>query len=238
MLVRFPFNQSIVDLSVSLTSSATSTANSATHNFSSQAIGDADTSRVVVVAVGAGFNGFGGSQPVANSFTIGGVTATKIAEEYGNRASGDQSYVGLFAASVPSGTSADVNITFNGSIGSNRSVNIGVYALTGGSGNVAASSSVTDFDNGLPFATSLTGDINTTDGGAVIGVYAQAETSTSTVTWSGLTEDVERGGNAIIGSFASSAITTGQTPRSISMTSNDTNWGGGNCLITASWDKK
>lgn len=220
-------------ITLTQTASATSTTNTSSFSFSSQSIGAADSSRIVVVCVAAGFNGFGGSQPVATAFTIGGVTATNIQEEYGHRASGDQSYCSIFAAAVPTGTTATVAITFNGAIGSNRSCNICVYTLTGDV-STAATDSAETFDNSLPFG-NINVSVDTYDKGATIGVYGQGETSTTTVTWTNLTEDTEIGGNSFIGSFASDNDTGDNTGLTVTASTNDGNWGGGNCMAVASW---
>ncbi|WP_448005333.1 hypothetical protein [Agromyces bauzanensis] len=138
----------------------------ATYTFSAQPIGAAASSRRVVVAIGCRHS----SGITLNTVTIGGVAATKDVTKI--EAGGINETV-IASAVVPTGTTADVVVTFTG--GSAVRCTIGVWTLTGGSPATTAIAAETD-------PTSLT--LSTSSGDFVVA----AVTAQVTVVWSGASE--------------------------------------------------
>jgi len=86
-----------------------------TYTWSSRnfAIGTADSTRLVVVAIGS--RG-GAATPTVSSVTIGGVSATAVVEGRNVIASTSVDLISLWQAAVPSGTTATVSATFSGAM--------------------------------------------------------------------------------------------------------------------------
>lgn len=125
-----------------------------TYTFSAQAIGTAAADRRVHVGVGATQN-----SPTISSVVIGGVTATQnIATTLGTA-----STVGIFTANVPTGTTADVVVTFTGS--TNR-CGIAVWTSTGLTSDAANATDSGVNDSGS--SQDLNCDVATLDGGFII----------------------------------------------------------------------
>lgn len=136
-----------------------------TYTFSSVAIGAADASRVVVVAV-TGARGAG--TPSISSVTIGGVSATLGRYE----TNGFSASVGIYAAVVPTGTTADVVVTWDS--GMNR-CGLGVWTCNG-------LNSLTPVHTVASQADPATGTLTTVAGRPAFAVYYQ-RSDPSTVTW-------------------------------------------------------
>lgn len=121
------------DTSVTFTDSSVNSGSATAYTFSSQAIGTASSDRVVAVGVMAGNSAAG-----INTLTVGGVSAVKAIDAT------NSTETELWYASVPSGTTADIVVTF--SSGKGR-CGIGVWALTGvtgvGATNTSTSSTAT-----------------------------------------------------------------------------------------------
>jgi hypothetical protein len=137
----------------------------ATYTFTDMAIGTAADDRVVVV----GFNTR--AIPGITSIVIGGVTATSIASQ----ASGS-SKVWMYAAVVPTGTTATIVCTFSGTI---SRCGIGVISIYGASGVTPEDTAGSAID---PASATLTIPVK---GVAVGFVYAN---NAASFTWTGLTE--------------------------------------------------
>lgn len=144
--------------------------NRSAYTFSSQAIGDAASDRVVVVAVFVDNNDI-------SSVTLGGVTMT-VAGDGLNGASRLQ----LCYAEFPAGTEADIVVTLAGSA---FSCTIGVWSFTGGQDTPT----VTEADVNETSATS--GSIAVEAGGAVFGAVCTRGTGSDRITFTGVTEDAE-----------------------------------------------
>jgi hypothetical protein len=143
-----------------------STADTNTYTFTDVAIGTADASRIVAAMFSHRASG------TIGSVTIGGVGATLIKAQ-----TAGTSAAYIYAAAVPTGTTATVIITM--SAGSSSRCGLGLVSIYDASG-VAASDS--DSSTAEPASVTLTVPTN----GVVIG-YVWANSAT-TYTWTGLTE--------------------------------------------------
>lgn len=149
---------------------STATTQSSTLSFG--AVAPAGETRYIVV-VGSVI----GSATI-NSVTIGGVTATIVAE--GNDAN-THAFVAI--AAVPAGTSGSVQITLSDT--SDVDSGLATYRLMN-------PKSATPFDTASQAAAganSVTISLDTVAGGGAVGVAAGL--NTATITWTGLTEDFE-----------------------------------------------
>ena len=154
------------DTSVTFTDSSVNSGSATAYTFSSQAIGTASSDRVVAVGVSAGNSAAG-----INTLTVGGVSAVKAIDAT------NSTETELWYASVPSGTTADIVVTFSSSKGR---CGIGVWALTGVTGVGATNTS-----------TSSTATL-TVSGRAkdiILAVYGGKDHAS--VTFTGLTEDYD-----------------------------------------------
>ena len=178
--------------SIVFTTNATDSTNGTTHTFSSQSIGTADSNRKVVV--GISYNNSPGSITVS-SVTIAGVTATSILNDVGP----NSRELAIFQADVPTGTTGDIVITTSVSA---DSIGIGVWAVYD-----AAS---TAYQTQTSTANPLTTDLDVPAGGVAIGVARSS--SSSTYSWTNITEDYEQTNEATLtDSGASAAFSSQQT---------------------------
>jgi len=163
-------------------------ANLTTYTFSAQAIGTAASDRYVIVGV-AGSNT--ASEP--STVTVGGVSATKVVGTAGGNHS-----AGLWVALVTSGSTADIVVTWPGSI--DRCA-IGVWSSTG-------LSSVTPSNTATSNATPGSCTVTTLAGGFAI---AFSHLGYGTVTWSGtgVTQDFNTSIEASVKNTGASAATDG-----------------------------
>ncbi len=95
---------------ISYIGSADSGASSATSSktFTGVSIGAADANRTVIVCIAACLPGAGGTNDTFSSVTIGGISATKRVVATG----GDFLKLAIYTATVTSGTTADIVVTF------------------------------------------------------------------------------------------------------------------------------
>lgn len=148
-----------------------------TYTYAAQNFGTADARRYIIAAIGGRAN----VASTLDSVTIGGVTATQIA----NVTVGTTGIAALFAAAVPTGTSGDVVLTFSGGM-----------LRTG----CALFSLLSDFDATVPTDAQTDNTLSTNDlsvslsvpvGGVVIACNHTNATSTATA-WTGVTEDYDQ----------------------------------------------
>ncbi len=150
--------------------------NLTTYTFTSRAIGTADAERRVIVAVGGS-----AVTTQCDSVTVGGISATKVVERNG----GDSRTASIWIAKVPTGTTANIVVTFGDSAGS---CHIYVYSVSGMLN--AADETPQDTDN----AASINGspDISWTidkyKDGIGVAVIANSDNATDT-TFSNFTSD-------------------------------------------------
>jgi hypothetical protein len=160
----------------------TSVGGGATSTATGAAIGTAGSNRTVIVSA----QGIvAGTTPISGSLTIGGVSATKIAEATGaTDGNGDHAYAGLFALSVPSGTTANIVMTWGGQTAFDG--HLCVYAVY----NLGSSRDTNSFHGGTGSA-SITGtlDVHTLSGGLVIAADMAYSLSPDSQVWTGVTQD-------------------------------------------------
>jgi len=197
--------------SISNTANGTpSVATGTTHTFSGLAFGDADDTRIIIIATSHCTNNNNGRY---SSVTIGGVTATEIVTALANSA--DDGLSGIFAAKVPTGTSGDVVITLTASLGSNRALSCGVFAMYGKDSVSAYATNNDSATSGLLSTLSL----NVPAGGAVIGTTGHIAPSSVTCPGVGATRiNNQQPGIRQKLSEAFSADLSAETPRTVTAT--------------------
>lgn len=170
--------------------------NATEYTFSAVDIGVAAGNRSVIVVINS--RGLGTTRTVSSA-TIGGIGAT-ISVQGTNIAGGNSSISAVIVASVPTGTTADVVVTFDAEM---LRCGIGSFSTTG-IDNTATDSFVSTSD-GDP-----TGTIDVVAGGfAVGGAYSQ-EASPS-ASWTGLTERYDASLDSVTHTGGSADFATTQT---------------------------
>lgn len=176
-LVRFPFSNSVTTpVDITFTANAEDTGGGTSYTFSSQSIGTADATRIVVVQAN--------SVAIAgniNSITVGGISATQAVNINGE----DNQRLGIWYASVPTGTTADVVVTWSTSM---ARCGIGVWAMY--NADATPHDTDTDFHN-FSSSSPTTLSLNVPANGAVISAAQGSASTLYTYTWSGLTEDFD-----------------------------------------------
>ena len=168
-------------------------------------VGSAATGRKVIFAVGT-FSGLG---TTINTVTFNGNTPTLLITE---------SILRLYIADAPTGTTATIAVTYSGTQASGCAVMVwAAYDLKSGTpvdteqSTLAVSTAAADLS------------INTRSGGIAVAAAWGGANGTNE-TWVGLSEDVEN--TSSIDNFcrsgASANVTSGESPRSITVTSSDT----------------
>lgn len=152
--------------SLQFVTSVTTSANNTTYTFSAVSIGTAASDRFVVATV----HGHHASSIVMTSATIGGVAATILAQNYATT---------IIMAYVPTGTTADVVVTFSGLEGR---CSISIYSLTGRSLDYVVDAKTSQFTTA---AGSVTIVPTHTD---CVVVAASTFESSSAVAWTNATE--------------------------------------------------
>lgn len=192
--------------------------NTSTFNFLNQNIGFVDPTRVIVVAVH--YYEYDTSTRIT-SFTINGISAPErvVRSRAVSGGSGSFVYTALHSLAVPTGTTANINLTFVNNI--NYGCRIGVWSLYNVSSAVPV---VTDSSTDT---SSLDINVQPNDVGVVAttGVYGSGS-----FTWTNATEryDVVQATNLTSSGADFLALTT-QTPRSITATSTGVTQGTANC---------
>lgn len=161
----------LVDVTISYRSQSSNTSDLSTYTFSSLDIGTAGMRHVVVGVVSSG------TSPSISSVTVAGVSATAMLEQAESNLK-----IGLWIASVPTGTTGDVVVTHTGSMLRCGVIVWAVYDLSSTTPTATAS------DATPALSQSLT--INA--GGVGIGLADGYQNgSTASWTWTGLTEDID-----------------------------------------------
>jgi hypothetical protein len=190
---------------LAFTDTDSSSSDVSTYTFTSASLGTAGATRHIIVGFAAGQLGANLNAP--NSCTIAGVSATLvISDPVGTGLSWRQFWI----AAVPTGTTGNIVLTRAGNMSSGAIVVWAAYDLI----------SATAFATGTPGSGTPTAsaNCNTSAGGIAVG-FARGSSS-STFTWSGLTEDADFliGGDTVSISGASASNTPAASPRSISAT--------------------
>ena len=210
------------------TANATSTASTAAHTFSDQALGDADSTRVIAVAVGMGVNA---ANRTIDSVTVGGADLTKRVGAVASNAGIENFRSEIWSAAIPTGATADIVVTMSGTIGSNRGVAISVHRLVG---NVLAAPNATAEDNDNDGTTdSLTVSVNTEANGYVVCCGVSFKTAPNTATWSGATELTDSMTGNIAQTAANHSTTSKESTRTITV--DFTTGGNVQAAASASW---
>jgi hypothetical protein len=210
------------------TANDSSTGSGATHTFSSQSLGTADASRIIVVTVGMGVNN---ANRTITGVSVAGDNMTLRVGAVGSNTGIENFRAEIWSVALASGTSGDVVVTLSGTIGGNRGVAISVYSLTGGV-VVAPSATATDYDN-TTTAPQLSANVNTVSAGYVIGVGTAFKVG-GTATWGGLTEAIDMRTGNVVQTVANLAPTSTETPRTITL-DYTTGTTGAQCVAVASW---
>lgn len=160
-------------------SASQSTTDGTSFTFSAVAIGTAASDRYVVAGFYArGVNG----TPSISSVTIGGVSAAQAVVVSRNESGNIWDIVAIYSANVPTGTTADIVVTYN--LSQLRCA----YAVGTANGiNGTASDTVTDVDGGTTGVT-LSGLIDLASGGVLLAIAGTAEVPVGGATWTNATE--------------------------------------------------
>lgn len=208
--------------SVTWTAGTTFTTSGSSHsggNYNGMSIGAADSSRKIIAVVGWG----SASDQTISSMTIGGVSATVVVNADTATSSGG---LAIAIADVPTGTTADVAITFSGTVARSGVSLYRVINLT--SSTIHASTTDTAATSG-----EVTGSLNVPANGFCI---AGAVTVDGTAwTWSaGPTENYDVDIGSVSNGFSSALgeYVSAQTPLTVTATCGT---GSRSALVAASW---
>lgn len=170
--------------------------------YTGVSIGTAAPNRIVVVLVGSEL----ASTPIA-SCTIGGNAMT--AGTQGNQGA---VYARAFYLLYPTGTTANIAVTFTTNSPTSTQNHIAVYSVVGGTYSSTGADQSTDMDSTDPLTT---GSISIASGGGFIAVVASA-TDTNAKTWANATEDIDADGGAL--RFTTATRTTALTTTAVTCT--------------------
>ena len=188
--------------SVAFTDSAYDTTNTTSYTFSSMDIGVADDDRYVYACVGS--SRLGGGPLSFQTVTIGGVSATLLAASNSDLGPNTNQPYAIYVAKVSSGTTVDVVVTLNSSP---ANCAVALYRAVGvGLGYVDLKSS-----NGSTSPHSVTVDV---PANGFILAHGCKNVETNRVTFTGVTEQYDFGGEndmAIYGGLNTAAGGTSQT---------------------------
>lgn len=176
-----------------------------TYTFSNHAIGPASDDRHVLVSVQSGHS----AARTAPSVTIGGIAATQVGF---NASSDDTILCGFYIALVPTGTTANIVVTYSGSAVRCR---VDVWTITGLQSTTATDTASDDTDSSGVVSDTL--DVQAK--GCAFGVYSYLSTGTPTAAWAGLTEQFD--GNLEASQYGTSAFdnfATAQSGMTVSVT--------------------
>lgn len=203
----------------SFISSAVNTVDGTSFTFTSQNIGTADATRLVVVVVVAA----AATTSEPTSVTIGGNAATKAV----GRTDNSVGTISIWYLAVPSGTTANIVVNFSAS---HARCGIGVFSLL----NLGSNTPTATGTGGTNAGTSVNANVNVTGAnGIVVAGACSTNTGAATHTWTGVTESYD---TTVEGTTTHSAgIATGlatETPRTINDTISTSNV---LSVISAAW---
>jgi hypothetical protein len=168
-----------------------------TITYSTVDIGAADPSRIVAVAAGTELTG---GEPVSATIDYGSGAIAMVPGTLGDQAAVSAQW---FFLAVPTGTSANIAITFAASHADGTTQHIAVYRVL--DGRVTGGSSVADTDAD-PISS---GVVTIPTGGGLLAISSMA-TDNSTRTWAGATEDIDADAGTF--QFTTAMSTTAGTP--------------------------
>ena len=204
-----------------------STANSATHTFSSQALGNDGDDRVIVVAVSLATNtNFNGVDGV----TVDDVECAMVNESYGINSGLEHGGASLWYVTGVSSTSGDIVVTLDGPQGNNRGVGISVFNLLNADSTVYDTNTDNDGQTTIP---QMSIDLNTVDNGVAIAACGEMGSTPSFITFTGIKEVTELTNSSYRGAHAGNPTLSGKMPFPIDV---DVEAGGfGQGAVAASW---
>tara|TARA_R100000664_G_scaffold32392_1_gene47227 strand:- start:1904 stop:2584 length:681 start_codon:yes stop_codon:yes gene_type:complete len=172
--IGFGAHQSAPSVLLSYVLSDTSSSNATDYSgsFDNKSIGTAASDRQVIICV-YGPRSSAGARSA--SVLIGSTTATGLVTA--NSSGGE--FVGIFAATITSGTTADIDVIFNSSM---LGCAISIYTITGAA--TSASDTMTNVDTDP-----LAGSITVPAGGAVVTVAGASFRSTTNFNYTNATKD-------------------------------------------------
>lgn len=176
-LQGFHVGESTIPATVTFLQCANDSTNLTTYTFAAQNVGTATADRYTAIGIASQDNAitFG-----VSSVTVGGASATEIADQAG---AGSLSSSAIYILSNPSGTSEDVVVTFSEAI---ADATICLWQVN----NLLSGTAV---DTAVGFSTNasaITLDTDTAADGITVGICDQ-ETGAQSTTWTGLTERVD-----------------------------------------------
>jgi len=210
MLVFPVISPSISSVSVTYITNAVDATNGSSFSFTSTSFGPAAADRKIVIGVSSE-NGGSGERTIS-ALTVGGVSATQLVRSY---QAGNDCVAELWIATVPTGTSGTVAITWSGSV---RACGIGVWAVNGASSTAfdTASNSQTSSISAVAVTTSCEA------GGVIIGMVGGGQANpVSSYSWSNANEDFDAtvdAGDRATHSGASNAYAAAQSSLAITVT--------------------
>lgn len=207
MLITSPMlnTESAVPISVVYVSSNSSSTDATSYTFTSQSIGTASATRIVVVAVYCRSTSAGSN---ISSVTIGGNAMTSRVSVGNSNTSGGQSRVALFTYPLTTGTTATIVVNYSTT---SARCGIAVYNLFDATSETPV---VTNTSNG---SATLTLSSNTVSGDVGIGA-GNSSTTGPTFSWTGLTEDSDFTVETNTLSTASFTFASTESPRTITAT--------------------
>lgn len=191
---------------------ANAIATASSRSFNNLSFGTASSRRYLVACLG--WFDTGDTTVGSSSVTIGGVTATKLAEQV----DAEEVASAIYCALVPTGTTGTVTINLSGSNAADA-FTVSLFSLTGWAG-VYYNAGNGDGNDPMVFSTNARAYSEVIAGAVAINTFG--DDPVVNFTWSGLTEvqDNHFGGTSggIIGySSARQSITTTETPLSASV---------------------
>ena len=161
-----------------------------TYTFSGVSIGTASSDRRIIVTVG------NTNTTLISSATVGGVSATIIVQRVSG---GGNAFAGVLIANVPTGTTADIVITFAAGVSNCKA---GVYSSTGLLSDTATDTGFSDSNPGSDTLTVI-------PGGFCVGACSMLDFALASPSWTALTvhysEEQENG----VSSGASTSLISG-----------------------------
>jgi hypothetical protein len=198
----------------------------ASSSYSSQPLGAAAANRHIIVALSS-VRLSSTAVGAHSSLTVAGAGCTKLAEASSGvtspSASGQRTSLWITTSPLVSGTTGTIAF----SVGTANYTSIIVWAAYG-------VGSITPYDYKTVIGTgALSASINCPQDGALIAAAALNATSLATISWSGITEDVDDSNNVMKFGGASLASLSAETARAISATQSATSvYPGGLVAVT------
>ena len=207
-----------------ITANATAGGSSSAYTFSGQSIGDADDSRIVVVAVTVGWNG---TNSTVTGVTVGGANATQQAAASGLAAGTENFRAEIWSVAVASGTSADVVVSLGAATGNNRGCGISLYRMIDDV-EIGAEDTGTASRTG---SGTLTTTVDAKEDGFIVS--ASVRFVGGTCTWTGVTEAQDAATVNVSHSSGYDSPSSDESGKTVAAVWSATNLAG--ALAVASW---